>query len=360
MHRSLNNRRMLLPVIVVAALIALIGAGCSANDTPEQGTVQLEPVSFTGANPFTPPVGTDQSGVTPPPQAGGTFPGDTVGLYGGSANESACDPAKLVAFLQENPAKAAAWAGVLGIVPADIPTFIAGLTPVLLRSDTQVTNHGFSNGAAVAIPAVLQAGTAVLVDKRGFPVTKCFCGNPLTAPTVFTSTTFVGPQWNTFVTASVTVIAPVTQVVNQFTIVEPGTGSSFQRPAGSAGGQDGPVTSAAPPSAPPPAPSPSPPATPRRPHRPAPPATPDHGRPADHCRPDHGRPADLCRPRHWRANPGTGPAAGAATNPSTTTDAGAGSDAGARAATAAGGTHPDSARRRPYLRRRHPCPRHRG
>jgi hypothetical protein len=258
-HRSLTaHRRMLLPVILVVALIALVGAGCTANDTPEQGTVQLEPVSYTGANPFTPPVGTDQSGVTPPPQAGGTFPGDTVGLYGGSATESGCDQAKLVAYLQENPAKATAWAGVLGIVSADIPTFVAGLTPALLRSDTRVTNHGFSNGAAVAVPAVLQAGTAVLVDAHGFPVTKCFCGNPLTAPTVFSSTTFVGPQWTTFVATSVTVIVPVTQVVNQFTIVEPGTGNSFQRPTGSSGGQDGPVTTAAPQSPPPPSPSPQP------------------------------------------------------------------------------------------------------
>ena len=65
-HRSLTaDRRMLLRVIAVVALVALIGAGCTANDTPEQGTVQLEPVAYTGANPFTPPVGTDQSGRDP-------------------------------------------------------------------------------------------------------------------------------------------------------------------------------------------------------------------------------------------------------------------------------------------------------
>jgi hypothetical protein len=45
---------------------------------------------------------------------------------------------------------------------------------VLLRSDTVVTNHGFANGCSTTIPAVLQAGTAVLVDDKGVPVTKCY------------------------------------------------------------------------------------------------------------------------------------------------------------------------------------------
>ena len=245
-----------------------------------------------------------------------------------------CDPAKLIAFLQENPAKATAWAGVLGIVPADIPTFIAGLTPVVLRSDTRVTNHGFSNGAAIAIPAVLQAGTAVLVDKHGFPVTKCFCGNPLTAPTVYSSTTYVGPQWTMFVATSVTVIVPVTQVVNQFTIVEPSTGNSFQRPTGSTGGQDGPVTTAAPPSAPAAIAESTAAGNDRAAGHPA---ARDNGAACDHRdardypaargRTDHRRPADYCGPGAWRADPGPVPDAGAAA-------------ANRTSATAAGGTTP--------------------
>jgi hypothetical protein len=43
-----------------------------------------------------------------------------------------------------------------------------------------VTNHAFLNGRVIAYQAILQAGTAVLVDKYGRPVARCRCGNPLT------------------------------------------------------------------------------------------------------------------------------------------------------------------------------------
>ena len=86
----------------------------------------------------------------------------------------------MVAFLQANPEKAAAWAGVLGISAASIPGYVAELTPVILRSDTYVTNHGFAGGRATTLTSVLQAGTAVMVDKFGTPRVKCYCGNPLT------------------------------------------------------------------------------------------------------------------------------------------------------------------------------------
>lgn len=83
----------------------------------------------------------------------------------------------MVAFLQANPQKASAWSGVLGITPGDIPAYVAGLTPLILRSDTAVTNHGFRDGKATNVHSVLQAGTAVLVDKYGVPRVRCHCGN---------------------------------------------------------------------------------------------------------------------------------------------------------------------------------------
>src|SRR5204863_5532666 len=58
--------------------------------------------------------------------------GTTPGLYGGTGNAQVCDAAKLVRFLQQNPAKAAAWASVEGIEPNDIATYVASLTPVIL------------------------------------------------------------------------------------------------------------------------------------------------------------------------------------------------------------------------------------
>ena len=77
-----------------------------------------------------------------------------------------------------------AWAEVLGIPPniRAVARYIRKLKPVTLTRDTQVTNHSFEGGRAVAFQAILQAGTAVLVDKYGEPVVRCRCGNPLTTP----------------------------------------------------------------------------------------------------------------------------------------------------------------------------------
>jgi hypothetical protein len=257
---------------VMGAVLLLVLAACGSK-APEVATVALEPVTSMGTNPFTPSVGAGQA-VTPVARAGGTVPGDTVGLFGGTQQIASCDPHKLVAFLRAHPDKAAAWAGVVGIRAADIPAFVATLTPVILRSDTSVTNHGFVAGHATAFAAVLQAGTAVLVDRHGDPVTRCACGNPLTTPSLFTKAHFVGPTWARFTTTSVTVIRPVTVIINSFTLVEPNTGAAFQRPAGTQGHRDSPAVNPPHPSAtsaPPPATS-APAATSASPATSAPPA----------------------------------------------------------------------------------------
>jgi len=182
----------------------------------------------------------DQANVTPPTAAGGSFSGATAGLYGGTLSESSCDPGQLVAFLGAHADKATAWAGVLGIQPSDIPTFVGDLTPTVLRSDTYVINHGFENGRATTIPAVLQAGTAVLVDAYGFPVTKCYCGNPLARPTAFERIVYTGPAWPSFSQTNITVIQSTTVVINQFTLVNVVNGAAFNRPRGTDGHHDGP------------------------------------------------------------------------------------------------------------------------
>ncbi|MCZ7631436.1 MAG: hypothetical protein M5U19_21340 [Microthrixaceae bacterium] len=41
--------------------------------------------------------------------------GTAPGLYGGSGDRAVCDPAKLVEFLEDQPAKATAWAAALGV-----------------------------------------------------------------------------------------------------------------------------------------------------------------------------------------------------------------------------------------------------
>jgi hypothetical protein len=258
--------------VAIALLVVIVGLGIvvavvasSGDDEAAAAEVELEPVSSTGDNPFMASVGTDEAGVTPPARSGGTFEGNTAGLYGGTLNNASCNSLQLVSYLQQNPQKAAVWAGVLGISTVDIATYVDGLTPVILRSDVSVTNHGFANGRATTIPAVLQAGTAVLVDKYGFPVVKCFCGNPLTRPRVYAEPVYIGTPWTDFSRTSITIIQKTTVIIDTFTLVDPRTGESFTRPAGTDGTQDQPTT---------PPPTPEPPPTPDT-QPPPPPPPPD-------------------------------------------------------------------------------------
>jgi hypothetical protein len=229
-------------VVVIVLVVGGIVVFSQGDDEASATEVQTEPISSPGADPFAPAVGTDEQ--IPPVQAGGTFEGNHVGLYGGTLNQSSCDREQLVTFLSQNPDKAAAWAGVLGISTTQISTYVGGLTPVLLRSDTLVTNHGFVNGQATVIPAVLQAGTAVLIDDKGFPVTKCYCGNPLTPPTFYKPQwvpRYAGPTWPGFSGTSITIIQSSTTIIDTFVLVDPRTRQPFDRPRGSSGARDTPV-----------------------------------------------------------------------------------------------------------------------
>ncbi|WP_165975501.1 DUF6777 domain-containing protein, partial [Actinomadura rubrisoli] len=168
------------------------------------------------------------------------------GLYGGTRRASSCDQGKLVAFLQANPAKARAWAAVEGIPVSDIPRYVSRLTPVLLRTDTLVTNHGWRDGKATSGPAVLQAGMGVLINGYGVPVVKCNCGNPLTQPEKKISTgnaSYRGRSWPDFQKRNVTKVRPRDPrkgTVTTFVLVDPEATMGFERPRATAGTLDGP------------------------------------------------------------------------------------------------------------------------
>jgi hypothetical protein len=267
-RRDHSTRNLLVglgALLIVAVAVVLIVILTRKHNAAKATTVRTEPISTINADPFAPaPAGTDKKIQPVRTSAPVTVPGGHVGLYGGTLNHSTCDKHQLVTFLQDNPDKAAAWASVLGISTTEIPSYVDGLTPVLLRSDTLVTNHGYANGQATAIPAVLEAGTAVLVDDRGFPVTKCYCGNPLTPPTYYTPTykpTYTGPSWTGFSGQSITIIENNTTIINTFTLVDPVTRQSFNRPAGTDGKADTPTT---------PTPSPTPTPLPTQPPPPPP------------------------------------------------------------------------------------------
>lgn len=230
-------------VLGIVLALVLIGGGLGffllRGDDSDVVTLQTEPLS-TAINEFTPPAGTDTP-VTDPPAVSGvqTLPAETVGLFGGTLDSSSCDKDQLVTYLQSNPEKAAAWARTLGITAAEIPQFVAPLTPVLLRSDTAVTNHGFENGQVTTVPAVLQAGTAVLVDEFGRPVVKCYCGNPLTpAPTLPQKVRYTGTTWPAFQPGTMTVVQQSPVVIETFVLVDVVTNVTFNRPAGTDGSAD--------------------------------------------------------------------------------------------------------------------------
>jgi hypothetical protein len=174
---------------------------------------------------------------------------DTVGLFGGSLRYSRCARGRLVDFLTSSPEKARAWISVLNSDPtlywsggsrltvADIRSYVFELTPVILRTDTWVTNHGYSGGRATAIQSVLQAGTAVLVDAYGVPRVKCYCGNPLLPPRRFRPV-FRGPRWTGFDPRRVIIVTRSTTIIDRFTLYDVTTGALFQRMAGTEGAED--------------------------------------------------------------------------------------------------------------------------
>jgi hypothetical protein len=248
-------------VLLVALLVLAAGAvavGVDLLQSVDAVRVEAEPATATGEDPFVPP-GADAargSPAAPPSVAGGSNPadgparppadvpvsGDTLGLYGGTGAE-ACDSGGLASYLEAHPATAVTWAGAQGIQREDIRPFLVSLTPVVLRADTAVTNHGHRDGRARAFQSVLQAGTAVLVDDRGVPRVRCSCGNPLDDPAPRSRARYEGQTWPELESRPVTVVRPAPAVVEDFVVVrqtQDGT-EAVQRPQGSSGDEDGPT-----------------------------------------------------------------------------------------------------------------------
>jgi hypothetical protein len=250
-------------VVAVSAALAACGGSSKPAGVKGRSEVAAQPVGKQIANPFTTPVGKDTNGIKPPPAAtaggGGpaTYKGGLPGLYGGTRNYATCDAHKLVTFLVHNHSKAVAWATTLGIQESEIRKYVSKLTAVTLRTDTRVTNHGYLNGRATTLQAVLEAGTAVFVDQYGEPVVKCYCGNPLSPPVLYSSPTYTGPIWDGFSSSHITIINQSTTIIKIFNLYDPATGKTFTRPAGTDGSSDGktgaPPSGGAPSATPPPA-----------------------------------------------------------------------------------------------------------
>ncbi len=163
----------MLALVAGAAFVVLSGG----DDEGEQ--VVLEPVDMVQEDDFAGNLDTGESAgavfadftpartsPTPAPtrstpgSPGRVVTGTEPAVYGGSRDTQVCDAAGLVSFLTDpgNEAKAEAWADTLDVEVADIESYVASLTAVRLRWDTRVTNHGFSDGEATAVPVAPPGG----------------------------------------------------------------------------------------------------------------------------------------------------------------------------------------------------------
>jgi hypothetical protein len=241
---------MIAAAVVAAVVLAVVFTRSDGGSTSAggDGEVFLQAAAKTGPDPFTestakdssvPPVSASPTDTSGPANAVRGVDGGAPGLYGGTRKVSSCDVEKQVKALQADPSKNRAFASVVGVQPTGVPAYLRSLTPVQLRMDTRVTNHGYRDGAPTSYQAVLQAGTAVLVDSHGVPRTRCACGNPLTPPVAQQTTPKpTGDTWSSYQPSNVVVVAPSTTVINIFVIYDPDHHDWIARHRGDTGGKD--------------------------------------------------------------------------------------------------------------------------
>ncbi|MFE2540796.1 DUF6777 domain-containing protein [Actinacidiphila glaucinigra] len=239
--------------LVLAVFLATRGGGggtAAPERSPSPGgpRIVLQPAQVAGLDAFTagtagefPPADAPAPTLTPGPPAAYGAPsvsGGTRALYGGTKGRASCDVAEQTRYLTEDPGKAAAFARVAVIDADGIGRYLKSLTPALLRADTRVTDHGYADGSETSFAAVLEAGTAVLVDDRGVPRVRCAGGNPLSAPKAAEGAGHTGQPWPGFRASEVVAVHPASQTHRSFVLYDAGRDKLFRRPAGTRGADD--------------------------------------------------------------------------------------------------------------------------
>lgn len=179
--------------------------------------------------------GTDGATPTAPVSLSDTTSevGDASGMYGSPGGEGAvCDTASLVSMITRDKTRARVWSGLLGTTPDKIRPTIAAMTSLILRSDTLVMNSDYKNGKAIQYPAVLQAGTAVLVDRYGVPKVKCNCGNPLAQAPTERPSKISGKSWREW-NGSATEVTKAKSKITSFSTTDVSTGKPARVKPGS-------------------------------------------------------------------------------------------------------------------------------
>jgi uncharacterized protein DUF6777 len=226
-------------IVFVAGVFVFLGSrggkSAAAGEIFLQGSDVAGPDTFT-PNIAAPPPATKAPNATETPKPSqGTIAtsGGKEGLYAAQRGVPSCNAEALIKFLEGSPDKARPWAAALGINVADIRAYVGTLTSVLTRTDTRVTDYGFADGKAVPRQSVLQAGTAVFVDRTGVPRIRCQSGNPLGEPRAVTSSPqYINPPWTGFSPQTLVLInpAPATTIL---VLVDATTGIIFVRIPGS-------------------------------------------------------------------------------------------------------------------------------
>ena len=168
-----------------------------------------------------------QSANIPEGRLAGGVEGSSDNLYGGTGELSTCDAAALLNHLNANDELNTAFAEGIGINADDVERYVNALSPLVLMQDTWVTNHGFNNGHANPFQAVLQRGTAVLVDAKGVPRVRCACGNPLAeAWNGYTAPSPNNTAWDGYTPGNVVAVYDAGESQKQLKIRDLETGSA--------------------------------------------------------------------------------------------------------------------------------------
>ena len=229
-----SGKRKLVIALAAAVVLALIGGITVFVTTGGKTIAAMSYVSVDdpGPNPFMQST-TDKSvstlvsdGDLAVAETSGAVDGSDPNLYGGSGQLSVCDANALVSNLKQDSMLNAAFAAGIGINAEDVEQFVLSLKSVVLRQDTWVTNHGYADGKPTPYQAVLQRGTAVMVDSWGVPRVRCSCGNPLAeAWNGYTAPSNASSSWDGYDSAKVATVYGGNEQSSELSVADISTGA---------------------------------------------------------------------------------------------------------------------------------------